>query len=245
MKDVLKLHALADNQLDPLEAAQIQDAIQNDPALQIEYHAVINVKDCLKTKVSSVTSDETWRVCVRRLDEIDRTKRVEGFVGRYAWAMCSVFFICISVTGWQNHGRVTGSSIETADLVHVMTGFGKPVPAAVSPMDGQLDFIMKRARAALAHKDMNMLDRQPAQMNGLQVSRYVIQDRWGKMMLMVIPAVVVFEDLSPMEENPGIGCGKLGALTCVGWHENGYTLALLGDRPPGDLATVAGKLFQP
>ena len=152
MKDILQLHALADNQLDPNEAAQVQAALQKDPELMAEYHAVLSIKDCLQSKVSSVTCDETWRTCVGRLNEIDRTRRVEGFVGRYAWALCGVFFLFIVYGGISNRGKVGTASMETADLAHMMTNFGASAPTERSQMDRSLDALLLRAMLNSADK---------------------------------------------------------------------------------------------
>lgn len=244
MIDILKLHALADNQLDPVEAAQIQNAIQNDPNLLAEYRAIVTVKQCLESKVSSVSCDETWRRCVGRLNEIDQSRHVEGFVGRFAWALCGVFFFLIVFSGIKNRDVVSGSGMETADLAHMMTNFGASGPAPISAMDRRIDSQLQRARKALSEKKMNVVDRRAQQIDGLMVSRYLLNDKVGRMMFIAIPEIVMFEDMTAMPQNPQMGCGKVGALNCIGWHQQGYTFALFGDRSHLDLAIVASELVR-
>src|SRR5438045_8964116 len=53
-------------------------------------------------------------MCCKRLDEIDRTKRVEGFVGRYAWAICSIFICLIFGAAWLN--RMGGGGLNASDV---------------------------------------------------------------------------------------------------------------------------------
>src|SRR5690349_7885295 len=95
MTDPKQLHALADEELTPAEASVVRESLKHDPQAAAEYSAILNLKDIVRSNALQHSDEEVWKACVRRLDGIDKTRRVEGFVGRYAWALCGAMFLFI------------------------------------------------------------------------------------------------------------------------------------------------------
>ncbi len=92
MIDPLALHALADGEISMSEALRLTRDVEAEADVVAELRAIEFRKLLMKEKVEE-RSDQAWRRC--RAADIDKARRVEGFVGRYAWALCSVFFLVI------------------------------------------------------------------------------------------------------------------------------------------------------
>jgi anti-sigma factor RsiW len=111
----LDLHALADGELDKGEAKLLREALRDDPQAQAEYEVILNFKEMVVQQSVRHEAEDCWKACQVRMNEIDRSRRVESFVGRYAWAMCAVFFVLILGSRFMVND-VRGASARTADL---------------------------------------------------------------------------------------------------------------------------------
>src|SRR5688572_10010513 len=107
MSDWLEIHGFADEQMSDAEKASARQRVASDPACARELQAIQAVKDVLQTRRDAITSDETWANCQRRLDELDKAHRIEGFVGRYAWGLCGLFLALIIGVGVLNRNGET------------------------------------------------------------------------------------------------------------------------------------------
>src|SRR5688572_11364387 len=112
MSDWLEIHALADEQLSAEEKAQAQERLANSEKSQRELRAIQAIKEAAASRRDTVTCEQTWKRCQRRLDEMDKVHRIEGFVGKYAWALCSVLFIGIVGAGMLNRNRTSFGASE-------------------------------------------------------------------------------------------------------------------------------------
>src|SRR5688572_18589792 len=119
MSDWLEIHALADDQLSDEERARANARLEGCEKSRAELAAIHAVKDVLGTRRDAVTCEETWQRCQRRLDELDKTARIEGFVGRYAWALCGAFLALIIGVGMLNR---SSGSLAADDVPRIAAG---------------------------------------------------------------------------------------------------------------------------
>ncbi len=82
MIDRNDLHALADNELSSEEQASLLRELESDANARVEYQNIVAMKTALKQSSTSPECGELWNRCQARLNELDKTKRVESFVGR-------------------------------------------------------------------------------------------------------------------------------------------------------------------
>jgi hypothetical protein len=246
MINPLDLHALADGELEKGEAAQLRQALKNDSEAKAEFEAILNFKDVLKEKPLTYQSEETWRACVKRFNQIDRTKKVESFVGRYAWAMCGVVFALI-VGGRYMVKDVRGESARTADLERLLPGRGAQT-AEDPAIEQQFKEILSRAATVTDPNPVKGLQVTTGQFQGIPAGRFRLRDAEGTMVLFVIHGDVNFEDVEPDPTHPDMQTGLLTSpaapygMNCAIWHSNGFTMALGGDRSSEELEAVAGRI---
>src|SRR5687767_4015076 len=119
MSDWLDIHAHADDQLSDEEKARVNSRLQGCDKSRAELAAIHAVKGALEARRDTVTCDETWQRCQRRLDELDKTARIESFVGRYAWALCGLFLALILGVGMLNR---TSGSFGADDVPRIAAG---------------------------------------------------------------------------------------------------------------------------
>src|ERR1019366_3102183 len=124
------LHAVIDGELPPHEHEAALEAINADPGASL-LHAEFRR---LKTAVASLPTVDVpsgaWKSCTRRLDELDRNRKAERFVTRYAWALsASVFFLILGAGSWN---RLTGQHLGASDVTH-MASVLSPFDYAAKP----------------------------------------------------------------------------------------------------------------
>lgn len=238
MNERMDMHALADGQLEGEAKAQAEARRGQDPALQAEYESISIVKQTLQSKVEPITSAETWQKCRGRIEELDKRKRVEGFVGRHAWSLCSVFLVAILGAAMLN--RSGGDGLRTGDAARMLSGLA-PVSRAGSPAPVDMkDWVRKTSGV----KDIRLIGTARGSYQGHPVSLFQLQDSEGDMAVLSIRGVSEVQGVEPMLENRNFSVGKLNNTNCVTWHEGSSTLFLVADRPYEDLAKVAESLIE-
>jgi hypothetical protein len=141
MIDRNELHSLADDELSAERSAELLALMSENPHAQREFEAIRAVKQCLKANSTIEDSPELWSRCQSRLDEIDKSRRIEGFVGRYAWGICGVFFIAIAMGGFFN--RFLMKSVDTGQVAGYVAAMS-PIPVSQSRNQGELDPVFKQ-----------------------------------------------------------------------------------------------------
>lgn len=242
MINPLDLHALADEELEPNRAAEVREALRHDAEAASEFNAILNLKDCVREKVRPTADcEEVWRGCVGRLNEIDRSRRVEAFVGRYAWAICGAFFACILVGGLTNHGKPSGGTA-SADLARM---FANLVPTG-SPASAQnphwVDGLLGQARHSIDPSRFSVQNAAEGWVDGRRVVRLGLRDASGDLVLMVITGSVSFDGMEPLASNAQFQAGQMGRANFVTWRRGETSLVLFGVRSPDELAQVAGRI---
>lgn len=232
MSEYLDLHALADGQLDGEAKKAAEDRLRTCERSKAEYEAVTTLKQTLESKCESLTCDQTWSRCQRRLREIEKTRRVENFVGKYAWGLCGAFLLCIVVGGSLNRA---GAGIRTGDVARVSASMS-PLPLGSSGerrkiledvMGGPMKIETDKVQVVGAAKGI---------LNGHEVVKLELMDPSGPM------AFFLFADAAQIVD----GTQRGGFCACVvngtnglGWSEGRTSFLLIGDRPLDDLQVVA------
>jgi anti-sigma factor RsiW len=247
MIDLKDLHALADGELAPSEAAALREAMKSDPVTLTEYNAILNLKDCLRDKVRPVPVDceEAWRGCVGRLNELDKTRRVEGFVGRYAWALCGAFFLMIAFGGMLNRGSGSGA-VQTADLARMVTNL-VPTSRSVPPqsttaVNQWAQDLLGQAKNSVDPARMQIRGAAQGFVDGRLVTRFGLRDANGDLALLVIPDTASFDGMPTVAGSQRYRAARMGNVNCVAWTSGGSSLVLFSERTHEDLAKVADRI---
>jgi anti-sigma factor RsiW len=244
MREYLDLHALADGEATDRLTHEVRDLIERDPICAAEYAAIQNLKDFVRGNVRNSHEEEAWKSCVKRLNEIDKTRRAEGFVGRYAWAMCAVAFLAIVGGGILNHAQPT--KMDGTDLSSVMASFGPARAPGVSQPDDVKRWVNGLlGRASQTVDPSRMVVRAAAQgaIDGHKVLQLQMRDASGDLVLVVLEGQANFADLKPLPD-PRYHGGRMNGMNCISWTKGQVSLVLFGQRSHDELANVANRLSE-
>ena len=241
MTDPKQLHALADEELSPLEANALREALKADPRAAAEVDAILNLKDVLARNSLSYSDEEAWKGCLRRLDAIDKSRRVEGFVGRYAWALCGAMFVFI-LSGRYAMRNVQGDTARTADLARIFGGSSRPVSAETQAQAKMYADLTHAIRGSLDSSELQVFPPAFGHVHDLPAARYPMRDREGDLVLVQVDGNLNMQDTAPLPTNPKIEAGVSGNSNCLVWHKDGQTLLLVGARSLDELTLVAARI---
>jgi hypothetical protein len=244
MNDWFEVHALLDDELPPQQRAQVQESIKASPECAAEWHAVRELKAVVNAKCVRPECEELWTRCCKRLNEIDNTKRVESFVGRYAWGICSVFMCFIVGAAMLN--RTSGNSLRTGDVARVSSSL---VPISAPRSQGTDD--KRRWLQDFLDKTMPV---QPERItiisgatgflpDGRKISRADLQDNGGRLGLIVVDSADHLEDAEQVDGHSQYFGGRFNNVNCIAWTDHGHAYFLVGDRARGALCQVADSLY--
>ena len=230
------LHAVIDGELPPHEHEAALEAINADPGASL-LHAEFRR---LKTAVASLPTVDVpsgaWKSCTRRLDELDRNRKAERFVTRYAWALsASVFFLILGAGSWN---RLTGQHLGASDVTHMASVLSAPDHAADTAKVGK--WLQDRVGPVSLN---NMAVRPPlsaeyGQAGDTPMARLVLADPQGRMALYIWRGSDPIDGFVPLHGGP-LNAGRMLNQNCVSWVQDGCHLVLVGPRDVDDLARVA------
>lgn len=242
MTDPSRLHALADGQIEASERAEVERELQQDPSAAAEYRSILLMKQVMRTKLSAPESETVWKACVGRLDEIDRTKRAESFVTRYAWALCGVFLLAILFGGLSS--RMNGDRVQTGDVARYVSSL-VPVPGVGAVRNDvaqdMLREAMGRTPETVRLQGIQVTGVAEATVEGRRVFSLRVQDAQGPMALVVIPGVSYVEGTEAVGTE-GFFRGQIDRMNCVAWSDRGAAMLLIADRPQESLQQVAARI---
>lgn len=241
MTEPQQLHAFADGELTPMEANALREALKTDPRDAAEVDAVLNLKDLVAKNAVVHNDAEAWKGCLHRLDAIDKTRRVEGFVGRYAWALCGALFLFI-VSGRAAMRNVQGDTARTQDLARI---FGSPAPVtdATRAKSKLYEAILGQVGSKLDPKEIEVGQPVRGFVHDLPAAQAPLRDRQGDLVLTRIGGLLNLQDTTPLAANPELSVGVSNGENCLVWHANGETWVLNGHRSVNALNEVASRLF--
>lgn len=242
MTEPTQLHAFADGEMTPIEANALRESIKSDPTASAEVDAVLNLKDFLAKNSARHTNDEAWKGCVRRLDEMDKARRVEGFVGRYAWVLCAALFLFI-LSGRAAMRNVQGDSARTADFARIFGGSVAPVTEQNRAQARFYEQILGQVGRNLNPDAIEIGKPMPGMVHDLQAACIPMRDRKGDLVLLRIGGLLNIQDTVPSSATPGLNVGVVDGENCVVWQMNGETWVLSGPRSVDALGEVAVRLL--
>ena len=241
-----ELHAYVDGQMSDEEIRDFKQQLASNPDLQGQLDSIRNLKKFVATNSANLTCDDTWNSCTKRIAELEKVRRTEHFVGRYAWAICGTFAFIIAVAGvW--HKNNAPQNVQNADFVKAIAGMGSrstPPSADRQEMNRWLDGLLGKAREAIASDRLVVKDAAEGVVDGHRVSRLHLDDSHGDMWLLAFDDAVRIEGLDSAPEDL-YSHGRLGALNCVTWNSMGHTFILSGDRGFEALSVAAAKVCTP
>jgi len=233
-----KAHALADGELSGAEKAEALQAVASDPNFAAEHEWAILFKSQLSDKLPPVHNEETWQICLRRFDAIDKTKKTEYFVNRYAWAFCLIFLVGIfSAAGlnWKGMSRPLGNE-SVAGLFNDLT------PFKFTGSNDAIDNVRREVGRApqLSTNVARIKQVASGMIDGRRAGRLTLDDGHGSILLFVVEGASAFEGLDIVDS--GYRCGSMNDLQAVSWTDTGYLLILVGPRNVAELKSLAGEI---
>jgi hypothetical protein len=249
MIDLLKLHALADDELSAEESRQVREQILSSEASSRELSAIHNLKDCVRTKAQVFTCEATLVASMKRVVVLDRKRQVDSFVTRYAWGISGAFLALIAIGGVMNR-TVTANHVQSSEIA---SAFAKLLPSPgrqAAPLTQEalhynrwLDNLVKQAKETSADPNqIHVLGVNLVDLEGRQVFRLQLRDGEGDLALLVIPGSVTIEG---MGDSPATGpyiSGKINGMNCLARNLGARSLILLGDRSYDQLADTLGRI---
>jgi len=245
MIDPIELHGLADGELAAEREAEIKRQLAECQASQAEFQSILAVKSALREKVAPLEYKRAWKGCVGRLNEIDRTHKIERLVsGRFAWGLCGVFFAAIIFAGYTQHGDRDPNQ-QSADLARLVGSLGpsKSADAASRALDKSMDDLLKKARVSIDPNRMEIMSRAYGDLDGRSVMRVTLRDASGDLALLVVHGLMPLDGLGELARDHAIKVGHVQDKRCVAWSDGANTLVLVGDRAYDDLATSAKRIM--
>ena len=232
MSDNLELHALADGELSSEEAARVESRIANCAASMAEYKAILAMRDASAKLKETVSCDTTWSACRSRLDEIDKSRKVEGFIGRYAWGLAAMFLFLIFGAGQLN--RDGGNPLSTSDVARVLSGMGPTLdsPRAAPPeqMGKWLRDVVGDRPSTIQFERLQISAAIECSINGRRGALMRLHDGEGVLELLVIPDADRIADAPDSASSGDVSPGYMGRVPCVSWCDQGFAFFLVAPR---------------
>lgn len=233
MIDAQKLNALVDGELDSKEAVELSAQVANDDDAARELGAIHMLKDAVRESVKPVPCEDEWKRCVGRLNEIDKARRTDVFVGKYAWAICSLMFAMIVGAGILNRSNPSA---------HLGSGELAQMQASLSPVrlpsrvENWISGLFGKSPEIATNK-LQIVEGYEGQYAGRRVAQLKLRDDKGDLTLYVVAGQVAVEGAVQLEE--GYIGGEVGRSKYVGWTDQGLFLMLVGDRSTESLQDLA------
>ena len=243
MNEWLDVHALLDDELTPEDRVRVQALIKTNKECAAEWHTVRQVKVIVSQKCCPPDCEEAWKDCVKRLADIERTRRVESFVGRYAWGICGVFALVI--VGAAALNRMNGGGLSTGDVSRVSASL-VPIsaPKSQAPDDVKqwlqenLGRTMKvpSGRLFLTGGALGHLP------DGRRLEEVMLRDSQGPLRFYEVNNADGVRGLQDVDGHQGYTSGTMDDSNCVSWSTNGNAFVLEGDRSIDALCAVADSI---
>ncbi|MDR3692799.1 MAG: hypothetical protein P4L46_25690 [Fimbriimonas sp.] len=234
MIEPIDLHAFADGELNSVDRTELQAKLDASPDAVRELESIRNLKALLKRQAQEVETRESWKHCVGRLDEIDKARRVESVVGRFAPALCGLFLFTILVGGLvaRRHGETSGPK----EYVSRLLPFRSSSESKQDKDEAEwLTHLFNQVRQSRIHT-FHVLKVNGYIADGIPVTRMSLRDDKGDLLVLLLPKSVDFGELTPMAGHPEYTSGQYGQTNCVARSNGASTTVLLADRPFDELA---------
>lgn len=238
-REVELVHALADGELSAAEEAEAKQLIEQNPQMRAEFEWARTLKNSLSTHCKPVSNEEAWDRCLNRLDDLDRVKSTEGFVGKWAWVFCGALFLMIFAGGIVSRtvGSRTVSDTQIAGLLDPI-GSGNSVSRENAPKVQPSNFV-DLSHFSQTSKVGGYLENRPFVRVGLRDEVGL-----GGLALVLIEGADRIEGIDQSTSNPNIRTGNLNGVNSVSWSVQGNTCVLFGERSTAELIAYAEDMMQ-
>lgn len=242
MIDRTELHAFVDGELDAETRRSVERAMTEDDQIRREVHAIQMLKETLSREALKIDCPDTWKSSVRRLDEIDKARRIESFVGRYSWALCGIVALAL-IGGGLLSERPGKREAGSASFAQAVAGFSAPGQSKAIPnglQDQALQAVLNEARIAMARGPIVQEEGVFSCRHG-QFARFALVDGIGSMRLAIFPRPIAFGPLEAVPARPGYATATANGVNWVVWNAHGATLLLYGSPSHDHLLDVAAN----
>lgn len=228
MSDWLDAHALADGHLSEDEANAVKARLETCPQTKSEFETVRSLRETVKRSCNGNPNPELWERCRGRLDEIDRLKRTERFVGKYAWALCGLFFIAITCAGILNRLDPT-RSMRSSEVASMFSSLS-PFRTRLGPQDipNVLNQEVGRAPVTVPAGEVRVIGMARRVIDGRPVVRFELEDRIGPISVLAIGKANKIEGLS--DDQVAMHEWKAGSRNCVSWVDRDIIMVVASER---------------
>ena len=169
-------------------------------------------------------------------------RRVEGFVGRYAWAFCGLMFVFILSSRFAMRS-VEGDTARTADLARIFGGPAQPVSPETALQQQSYRDLLGKVGKSIDPTEIQVGRPASGDVHGVPVARFPLRDREGDLVLTKIDGIFNLQDTAPTSSDPEISAGVTEGNNLIVWHLDGRTYLLCGDRSVSALGEFASRIL--
>lgn len=238
MSDWLDIHALADGQLEGKERSDAEARLAGSKECRAEHDSILMIKSVLACKCEAHASPEAWSVCRARLQELQKKRGVEAFVGRYAWGLCGIFLAAIIGAGIMNRSGLR-QELAAGDVARIASGM-----AQLSPTQGHMEDMRSwiKDRVMIDFGNLKPQYGESGVIKGHEVSRFLVRDGKGPFSLIVVQGEEEFEGVEPISGPGNYSAVRVEGGNGVTWHDEGFTLLVVGSRSIDEMLNVAESI---
>jgi hypothetical protein len=246
MKDELELmHALADGELSGEEEREARRILESSPAAQAEYEWAKACRSAVQAKCSRHDSAECWERAKSQIAEIERSRSIESFVGRYSWALCG-FLLCTLLAAGVAHRMGGKPQISDASMAGLfspenLAPLGREVAQAEIPT--LIQDTLGRANESLVSvpEIFRVVEADRALLEGRQALHLLIEDSAGQFSAFLVPGVAGVQGFD-QEFSADYQVGVLFDQPCVAWSNGDSLVMITAARSAGELLQTADLL---
>lgn len=243
MIDLELLHAYVDGELSSDERQFVESHLSNDAVAQAEVVRLRSLKSAVSRMAVAEPATPEWSRCVARLDEIDKARRVEGFVGKYAWGLCVLFFCAILAGGALKRG--VSSKVHSGEVAAAAAGIGSGSwLRPPSKPDEKRDWVnesLGAATYAVQPDALQVLAVAKQWRDGHDLTFFRLADDRGELQLVVVSDAGDIDGFERMGSE--LEAGVINEMNCVSWAAGGYSMLLMAPgRSAAELAQIAATI---
>ena len=231
------VHALADGELTDDKKKETMRLVDENPDAAAEYQWALFFRESLASKCLDHDCEDAWRRSKERLHALDRSSKLDGFVGRYSWAMAASLFIIIAFAGLWNRG-IGGRELSGQQVAQLMSS-ATPLSSndATAAMEDGLGTEFPVVQRLF---DVNAVG--VGEVGGSSFIRISLRDSSGPLVLYAIKGEKVIKDLKPVRGRKAFSHGYLDQHPCLSWTHNDISFLMLADREVEELISIAEQL---
>ncbi len=236
-----ELNALADGHLTKAKAEEIQKLVQANPQLTIHYASIVNIKLAV-SQLPKEAQPELMIQVKSRLAEIDRVKKADQFVSRYAWGLCGI--VLLTIVGAGAYTRLHGNSVGLSDVPGYSAGLVSPT--LDNAPQGIASWLKRLIVGSPAQQSapLRVLKEDVGSMGGVPAARVILGNPSDPYTLFIVNSSNPIQGVHPIDgtAQSHYWVGNVGPCNCLNWRQGGYQLVLVGKHSESDLESIANSI---